>query len=263
MIPVKGLEIVGITDVGRTRARNEDAIDWDAEIGLAILADGLGGHNAGDVASALAVASIKAELQQARYQRAGQAPLHGRDGADSDATGDYAALVAESVRHANRALYETVQREPRYAGMGTTVVLALFADHLVTISHVGDSRAYRLRRGQLEQLTVDHSLVQELLRTGYLTEEEARVSEHRNVITRALGIDPEVEPDVEQYRVEPEDIYLLCSDGLSNLLSEESISVGLASAGTDMLQAARELVSMANERGGYDNISVILVRVGS
>ena len=263
MIPVEGLEIVGITDVGRIRTRNEDAIDWDAAIGLAVLADGLGGHNAGNVASALAVASIKTELQQARYQRAGQAPVQGRDGADSDQAGDDAALVAESVYHANRALYETVQREPRYAGMGTTVVLALFADHLVTISHVGDSRAYRLRRGQLEQLTVDHSLVQELLRTGYLTEEEARVSEHRNVITRALGIDREVEPDVEQYRVELGDIYLLCSDGLSNLLSEEAISAGLASAATDMLQAARELVNMANERGGYDNISVILVRVGS
>lgn len=260
MTPTEGLEIVGITDVGRARARNEDAIDWDTAIGLAVLADGMGGHNAGDVASALAVASIKTEMQ---HLLSGQATVQDRDGAESDLAARDAALVAETVRRANRALYETVQREPRYAGMGTTMVLALFADDLVTISHVGDSRAYRLRRGQLEQLTVDHSLVQELLRNGYLTEEEARVSEHRNVITRALGIDPEVELDIQQHYVELGDIYLLCSDGLSNLLSDEEISTGLGSAGPDMLQAARELVRMANERGGYDNISVILVRIGS
>jgi PPM family protein phosphatase len=257
MIPmIEDLEIAGVTDVGRIRAHNEDAIDWDAAIGLAVLADGLGGHNAGEVASTLAVTSIKTELQQVL---SGQSPVS--SGTASDPAVDYTALVAESVRRANRALYETVQREPRYAGMGTTVVLALFADHLVTISHVGDSRAYLLRRGELQQLTVDHSMVQELLRNGYLTEEEARVSQHKNVITRALGIDAEVEPDMQQHLVEPGDIYLLCSDGLSNLLSDEEISTRLDSIGPDTLQAARELVRMANERGGYDNISVILVRV--
>jgi serine/threonine protein phosphatase PrpC len=247
-------EIVGETDVGRVRTHNEDSIGWDERLGLALLADGMGGHNAGEVASRTAVDRIQAELKRSLA-------LWGDDVHQEDALPSLASLVRTTVAKANDEIYEASVAHPEYAGMGTTVVVAVFAGHSVTVCHVGDSRLYRLRRNSLERLTEDHSLVQTLVRAGRLTEEEARVSEYRNVITRALGAAPEVEADIQQHPTEAGDVYLLCSDGLSNLVSEQQIQQTLRGSGQDTVGVARTLIRLANERGGPDNISVVLVRL--
>jgi PPM family protein phosphatase len=246
--------MVGLTDMGRVRSRNEDAIAWDSDIGFAVIADGLGGHNAGQVASAMAVDSIQTELRRALTGAA-------KDLEGGDARAEHAFLVNASVRKANQDILEAAQTRPQYAGMGTTIVLALFTRDFVTIAHVGDSRLYRLRDDRLDQLTVDHSLVQELMRHGHMTEQDARLSGHRNIITRALGLDPRVRIDVGQHPVQSRDVYLLCSDGLTNLVSDLEIHLQLGESASSLRQAATELVQMANGKGGHDNISLVLVHV--
>jgi PPM family protein phosphatase len=248
------VEIVGETDVGRVRTHNEDSIGWDERFGLAVLADGMGGHNAGEVASRAAVDHIQAELARALA-------LWGDDVQQESALPSLASLVKTAVAKANDEIYEASVAHPEYAGMGTTVVVAVFAGHFVTLCHVGDSRLYRLRRDTLERLTEDHSLVQELIRAGRLTEEQAQVSEYRNVITRALGAGPAVEIDLQQHPTKAGDLYLLCSDGLSNLVSEQQIQQTLGGSGQDTAGVIRDLIRLANERGGSDNISVVLVRL--
>ncbi len=262
MNTVPELLISGLTDVGRMRDHNEDNIAWDTELGLALLADGMGGHNAGEVASAIAVDIIRNTIAESLRSLAGD---EGGDDPNQskEAAYGFSAVVHEAISAANRAILSHAEGQPQCAGMGTTVVMVLFQGPTLTLAHVGDSRIYRLRGPDFRQMTTDHSLVQELVENGFLTHEEARASANKNLITRALGIDSAVQADVLSETYEPGDLFLLCSDGLSDLVADEEIHTLLnVHAGEDQLDdAASALVDMANERGGMDNISVILIRV--
>jgi protein phosphatase len=248
------LEIVGVTDVGRKRSHNEDAIGSDLESGLVVLADGMGGYQAGEVASAIAVDTILDDLR---------ATLKDIDpSAVDDETGysKVTLLIKAAIEKANDQIYETARSKPECQGMGTTVVAAGFYDNRLTVAHVGDSRLYRLREGRFEQLTSDHSLLQELIDKGFYTPEEARKSLNKNLVTRAMGIELNVSPDVQEDFVKAGDIYMLCSDGLTDLVEDREIALILRSYANNLEEAGRSLVQKANECGGKDNISVILAR---
>ena len=245
------LEIATATDSGMVRSHNEDSIAADGEVGLAVLADGMGGYNAGEVASGIAVELIKAEMKKA---------LADKKPEELDDQGAE-RLITENARRANAAIYHASQSQPQYSGMGTTLVVALWHDNRISVGHVGDSRLYRLRAGVLEQVTRDHSLLQEQIDSGMITKEQARHSQHKNLVTRAVGIDPEVEAEVHTYPVQPGDIFLLCSDGLNDMVIDEDIQNTLASLAANLPLAAQQLVQQANDNGGRDNVSVILVRV--
>ena len=248
------LEMVTATDPGMVRSHNEDSIGTDAEIGLAVLADGMGGYNAGEVASGIAVAMLTTEMKQA-LESSGPHAL--------DGSGEALAVkfVRENSAKANAAIYQTAKSQPQYSGMGTTLVVALFFDNRMTVGHIGDSRLYRMRKDEFEQVTRDHSLLQEQIESGMITKEQARYSQNKNLVTRAVGIDPEVETEIHTYNVEPGDIYLLCSDGLSDMVQDEDIHSTLSTLQSNLPLAAKQLVQLANDCGGRDNISVILVRI--
>jgi PPM family protein phosphatase len=248
------LEMVARTDAGVVRQHNEDAVFADAELGFAVLADGMGGYNAGEVASGMAT-TLLAE----NYARAMSAASSlGPDSLHPEAM--HHRLLAE-ISAVNAAIFEASVNQSRYAGMGTTLVAACFYDNHMSVAHLGDSRLYRLRRGRLEQLTRDHSLLQEQLDSGIINVQEARHSQNKNLVTRALGVDPIVETEIHDYDVAHGDILLLCSDGLNDMLDDEEIELILQAVGNDLPLAAEKLVEMANECGGRDNISVILVKV--
>jgi PPM family protein phosphatase len=248
------LEIVRLTDIGQLRKENEDTIASDAEIGLVVLADGMGGYNAGKVASEIAVLTIVAELKE-RMQHFKLGQIEQESGMQAEVQ-----LLRKAVIEANLAIYNVSCRQRQCAGMGTTLVTALFTNDHVLVGHVGDSRMYRLREHRLTLLTEDHSLLQEQVRSGLITPEQARQSPNKNLITRALGIAPEIELELHEYSVQPEDLFLLCSDGLSDLVEDIDIQSVLDSLTTKLDLAAQKLVEMANNNGGKDNISVILVR---
>ena len=247
------LEVVTATDPGMVRSHNEDSIGTDAENGLAVLADGMGGYNAGEVASGIAVAMLSTEMKQA---------LENHDPHQLADSGETFAekFVRENSAKANAAIFQTAKSQPQYSGMGTTLVVALFFDNRMTVGHIGDSRLYRLRKDVFEQVTRDHSLLQEQIDSGMITKEQARFSQNKNLMTRAVGIDPEVETEVHTYDVEVGDIYLLCSDGLSDMVPDEDIHSTLSTLQANLPLAAKQLVQLANDCGGRDNISVILVR---
>jgi protein phosphatase len=249
MKPAHALEFATATDPGMVRSHNEDSVETDPELGLAVLADGMGGYNAGEVASGIAVAMLKEEIRNAL---AGS----GKDALPAE------ALIQENSAKANGAIYQTARSQPQYAGMGTTLVIALFHDSQVTVGHIGDSRLYRFRAGQIEQVTRDHSLLQEQIDSGMISKEQARYSQNKNLVTRAVGIDPEVETEVHSYDTLPGDIYLLCSDGLSDMVADEEIQSLMEQLQSNLQLAAAQLIQLANDSGGRDNISVILVRVG-
>jgi len=248
------LEIVTATDPGMVRSHNEDSIAANAEIGLAVLADGMGGYNAGEVASGIAVAMLTTEMKQA---------LEAHEPHEIDGGGEPLAvkLIKENSAKANAAIYQTAKSQPQYAGMGTTLVAVLFFDNRMTVGHIGDSRLYRMRQDKFEQITRDHSLLQEQIDSGMISKEQARYSQNKNLVTRAVGIDPEVETEVHTYDVAPGDIYLLCSDGLSDMVVDDDIHSTLEALQSNLPLAAKQLVQLANDSGGRDNISVILVRV--
>ncbi|MCE2998841.1 MAG: Stp1/IreP family PP2C-type Ser/Thr phosphatase [Betaproteobacteria bacterium] len=246
----QALEIATATHSGIVRSHNEDSITADAGVGLAVLADGMGGYNAGEVASGIAVAMISAEARKVL------AAMNG----DMDVQCGEKLLLDQIVR-ANKAIFQASLNQPQYAGMGTTLVVALWHDNHVIVGHIGDSRMYRLRAGKLEQVTKDHSLLQEQIDSGLITKEQASHSQNKNLVTRAVGIDPEVEPEVHSYPVEASDIFLLCSDGLNDMVTDEDIELTLASLQANLPLAAQQLVQQANDNGGKDNVSVILVRV--
>ncbi|KPK40147.1 MAG: hypothetical protein AMJ69_03510 [Gammaproteobacteria bacterium SG8_47] len=247
MSTVPKLAISGKTDVGRLREHNEDSIAWDAKLGLVVLADGMGGHNAGEVASELAVNTVLSVLRTALTA----------DEGDANRT----ELLQDAVDDANSAIFNQSHEQPQCAGMGTTLVGALFSDEGMIWAHVGDSRIYRLRQTELSQITTDHSLLEELVQNGYLTKEEAQLSVNKNLITRALGIEADVDADVDIDTLMADDIYLFCSDGLSDLVNEQDIASILNDRSRDLDTAAASLVFAANAKGGTDNISVILVHV--
>lgn len=249
------LDIVRLTDVGQRRDHNEDAIASDDAMGVVVLADGMGGYKAGEVASEIAVLSITAELKEAMLSlRPGQVDAMMNKQAE-------AKLIIDAVRNANAAIYNVSQTQPQCAGMGTTLVVGLFTNNKLLVGHIGDSRMYRLRDQVLTQITEDHSLLQEQIKSGLITAEQAKYSANKNLVTRAVGIDPEVELELNEYDVEVDDIYLLCSDGLTDLVEDELIQATLNMLSSDLPEAAQKLVQMANDNGGKDNISVILVRV--
>ncbi|MBI4194260.1 MAG: Stp1/IreP family PP2C-type Ser/Thr phosphatase [Betaproteobacteria bacterium] len=245
------LEIATATHPGMVRSHNEDSIAADADVGLAVLADGMGGYNAGEVASGIAVTLVSSEIKKAL---AGKRPeeLNGRS---------LELLIGEQAARANTAIYEAAQREPQYSGMGTTLVVALWHDNHLIVGHIGDSRLYRLRADTLEQVTRDHSLLQEQIDSGMITREQARYSPNKNLVTRAVGIEPQVEAEVHSHAVQAGDIYLLCSDGLPDMVTDEEIELTLSSLKANLPLAAEQLVQQANDNGGRDNVSVILVRV--
>ncbi len=241
------VHMAGLTDPGRVRTNNEDAIATWPEGGLAILADGMGGHQAGEVASRIAVDAVSRHFLDVFARAKG------------GAVGT--AAITEAIQLANSAIFETARTRPEYAGMGSTIVVAMFRDGKVCVGHVGDSRLYRFRRGKLKQLTQDHSVVQELVARGMYTAEEARQSVGKNLVTRALGVDPQVEVDVSEQPAEDADLYLLCSDGLNDVVTDTEIERVLDQHVQNLDATVGILVSMANQRGGPDNISVILAQV--
>lgn len=249
------LEIVRLSDVGQRRDHNEDAVASDAEIGLVVLADGMGGYKAGEVASEIAILTIVAELKEA---------MSGIEPGQADAvTGMQAEnhLVTDAVARANESIYSVSQTQPQCAGMGTTLVVGLFTNNKLLVGHIGDSRMYRLRGDEFSQITEDHSLLQEQIKSGLITPEQAKFSTNKNLVTRALGIDPTVELELHEYDVEVGDLYLLCSDGLSDLVEDEDIHLTLTALSANLEMAANQLIQMANDNGGKDNISVILAKV--
>lgn len=253
----QALEVVRLTDVGQRRDHNEDAIASDADVGLVVLADGMGGYKAGEVASEIAVLSITSELKESMQSLVpGQADL--LLGMQAEAQ-----LILDAVKNANETIYKVSQSQPQCAGMGTTLVVGLFTNNKILVGHIGDSRMYRMRHQQLSRLTEDHSLLQEQIKSGLITEEQAQYSANKNLVTRALGIDPEVELELNEFDAEVGDVYLLCSDGLTDLVEDSLIAATLNMLSSDLTETAQKLVNMANEHGGSDNISVILVRVNA
>ena len=253
--PASVLDVANRSHPGMVRAHNEDAVFVD-RAGLAILADGMGGYNAGEVASGIAVSVIKEGLLPELAS--------GRDLSKVDVhTGltHAALLLQQQIAAANKGIYEAAQNRPECAGMGTTVVAAVFHGNRVSIAHIGDSRCYRLRGGRFEQLTRDHSLLQEQIDSGQITADQARFSLNKNLVTRALGIEAIVPADISEYRVEPDDIYLLCSDGLTDMVETEVVHGVVDGQRTTLEVAASQLIELANQNGGRDNISVILARV--
>jgi len=251
----QALQIVSETDPGMVRSHNEDSVASDASRGLVVLADGMGGYNAGEVASGMATTVIVTEMQNAldRHVSFEVDPKTGQSQAQK--------LLRDHIAKANTSIYQASQSQPQYAGMGTTLVVALFHDNKMTVAHIGDSRLYRMRAEEFKQITKDHSLLQEQIDGGLITPEQAKLSANKNLVTRALGIDPAVEPEIHDYDTRPGDIYLLCSDGLCDMVSDEDICMALQTLGANPKLCAQQLVQMANDNGGRDNVSVILIKV--
>lgn len=251
----QSLPTASLTDPGRVRDHNEDCIEARPEIGLYVLADGMGGYNAGEVASGMATSLIADGVQEAWVPR--DMARVGREQAKALSE----KLIREQIARSNAAIFTTSQNNPECAGMGTTLVVCHFYDNFVTVAHIGDSRLYRLRGETMVQVTRDHSLLQEQLDSGLITPEEAKLSQNKNLVTRALGIDPSVEPEIHVHEAHKDDIYLLCSDGLSDMVEDEEIRLTLITLKSNPSLTVQQLVQAANDNGGRDNISAMLVRV--
>ncbi len=249
------LQIIGATDTGLVRKNNEDSIGYDSALGLLILADGMGGHLGGEVASSLTVDTVIEIVQQ-------KLPLINSGQIDTNTGFSMESLcIQDSIDLANGRVYKQASNNPELRGMGTTVVILLFYDNRLTISHIGDSRCYRHRKKKMEQITRDHSLLQELIDRGFYTPEEAKKSLNKNLVTKALGISPSIAADTLEELVQKNDIYLLCSDGLTDFVDDEHISLTIERFSDNLEEAAKQLITKANQNGGKDNISVILCRV--
>ncbi|MEI7612923.1 MAG: PP2C family serine/threonine-protein phosphatase [Betaproteobacteria bacterium] len=265
----EALDIVVKTDPGIVRGHNEDAVFANPDLGLVILADGMGGYNAGEVASGMATMFLSTELERVFSARPPGASLGG-SGDDPAQLSILDRIAGDSFVHrsilqqvamTNSAIFNTAESQAQYAGMGTTLVAALFHDNLVTVAHIGDSRLYRLRGDEFCALTRDHSLLQEQIDSGMITAEEARFSKNKNLVTRALGVDAVVETEIHDYPVLQGDLYLLCSDGLNDMVEDEEIHLTLQMLSANLELAATQLIEMANDNGGRDNVSVILIKV--
>lgn len=255
MILRNKLASIAMTDTGRVREHNEDAIAHDPDIGLFVLADGMGGYNAGEVASGIAVKTI-ANLVREAYS------VQDLGTVDRD-TGMLrpSIILRDAILRANKIIYQTSKSQPHCAGMGTTVVAALFYDNRACVAHVGDSRLYRLRDERFEQLTLDHSLLQELVERGFYSHEEAARSANKNYVTRALGVEPAVEVELAEYPVERGDFYVFCSDGLSDMVEDEDIHLTISTFHDNLDIIGKQLIQLSNEHGGRDNISVMVANV--
>jgi serine/threonine protein phosphatase PrpC len=247
----------GVTDLGRVRTNNEDCFRIVESLNLFVLADGMGGEAHGEVASAMAVETI-VKFCMEPGGGAGFAPLANAEPSWTEKT----RRLTSAVHLANKSIYEAAEAHPEQHGMGATLTAAWIDGSKLSIAHVGDSRAYLLRSGNLQQLTSDHSLVAEQVRRGILTPAEAEESEMQSVLLRALGALPDIEVDTDEHILFARDILMLCCDGLTRMVTEPEIA-GTLQAEIDPTKAAEKLIALANERGGVDNITVIVVRVGS
>ncbi len=241
-------EICTDTDPGLARENNEDAVAFDAPTGLCILADGMGGYNAGEIASSMACAFIKSEMSR----WLSQAGLHAN-------SKEVKRAMKICVQNANHSIFNAGNANPQYTGMGTTLVVGVFQGDRLMLGHIGDSRCYRLRDGDFQQITKDHSLLQEQIDAGLITPEQALTSANKNLVTRALGVEDSVLLDVTQHRVEVGDVYMMCSDGLSDMVRDQPIADIMMSDAT-LAQKATQLIAAANAAGGRDNISVLMTQ---
>ncbi len=261
--PKPWLKIASLSDVGRKRPHNEDSTGCDLRTGLVVLADGMGGYEAGELASILAVAHVISRMRRLGMLRRSMGML-----SKTEQPGFRGGLcrssrfLRESIILANREICRLARSKKSYKGMGTTLVAALFHEaHRVTVAHVGDSRLYRLRGPSFEQVTRDHSLLEDLVERGLCSREEAQDLPNKHLVTRALGKGAEVKVTVQEVAAEPDDVYLLCSDGLTDLVSDEQIHLTLDRFNGKLEDVGRGLVAQANEAGGRDNISVILAQI--
>ena len=249
------LRCVGVSDTGRIREHNEDTIGTDADIGLVVLADGMGGYKSGEVASGIAVRTVLTLIKEALDRE----DLSVRD--PESGLSRPGILLRDSINRANKIIYQTARTQANCEGMGTTVVAGLFYDDKLTIAHVGDSRLYLHRDGQFRQVTQDHSLLQELVSRGFYTPEEASRAAAKNYVTRALGVEATVEVDVTEIPVLKADLLLLCSDGLSDMVEDEDIHLTISTFGGNLETLAKQLIVLSNDNGGRDNVSIVLARV--
>ena len=243
-------KIGAVTDVGKVRAINEDHFSVGENMGLFMVADGLGGQNAGEIASKMAIDIIKSHLNNKKDPFVGEY----KDEFSQDTN-----RMLSGIRLANSAIYAAGQRNSEQQGMGSTISSVCINGDVISLAHVGDSRIYRVREGLLERLTVDHSLVEEQLKRGLISEEEAAESRYKNVITRALGAEETILIDADEEVLFDRDKILLCTDGLTDMVGEEDIERIILRSENDLQKACEELVNSANDKGGIDNITVILV----
>jgi serine/threonine protein phosphatase PrpC len=244
------IEAAGLTDVGSVRQYNEDCIVFDAANGVMVVADGMGGHRAGEVASRMATELLLTALRERVAEF--------RSDDDHDAP---RLTVEQSIIRANAEIFAAAQAQATYFGMGTTLALAVFYDRRVTLAHVGDSRIYRLRFNRLQLLTRDDSLLHDQVELGLIAAADAGGSHNRNLVTRAIGIEERVAPHMRDEEVLPGDLYLLCSDGLNDLVDDNDIELIINSLKSNIPLAVHHLVQAAKDNGGHDNISAILVRL--
>lgn len=249
---MSAIYISASSDTGSVRQHNEDNFGYLNELGLVVLADGMGGYQAGEVASAMAVTTVYQTIEQ----------LISAHGAGSDSPYSHDEMLYRAVRHANRLVYEASQDDEACQGMGTTLTTGWFENGRLTMAHVGDSRLYRYRGYQLEQLSTDHTIVQELVDNGFYSREEAKNSAQRNIVTRAVGVGSSLEIDTREFETMTGDLYLFCSDGLNDMIDDREIGNILRRSSTDLDYGVSELIDRAIANGGYDNVTVILVRVG-
>lgn len=240
---------VAKTDPGRARGNNEDSVALDPDTRTVVLADGMGGYNAGEIASGMATAFIKSEMSRWLTEAGNAAALR-----------EVRRAMEICVENANLSIFNAANANAAYSGMGTTLVVGVFREDKLLLGHIGDSRCYRLRDGELQQITKDHSLLQEQIDAGLITPEQAAHSTIKNLVTRAVGVDDVVLLEVNEHSVQAGDMYLLCSDGLSDMVDDAGIA-RIVLAERELEQKAADLIDAANANGGRDNISVLLVGV--
>jgi serine/threonine protein phosphatase PrpC len=248
----------GITDIGRKRQRNEDSYLVNDKIGLYIVADGMGGHAGGEFASKIAVSTVE-EIIRGEDRVKSNVPANTYLDGNQSAEGLEQDRLKDAINRAGNMIVRRAFEDPELKGMGTTSTVMFVSEDKAYIAHVGDSRAYCIRNGEIIQITEDHSLVHEQLKSGLITEEEAKTHQLKNIITRSVGVQEEVEVDTVVWKIQSGDGYLLCSDGLSNMVQDEEMQEIVTKF--EVEQAARELVDLANSRGGEDNITLILLKV--
>jgi serine/threonine protein phosphatase PrpC len=246
---------VALTDTGKVREHNEDMIGAESDIGLFVLADGMGGYNAGEVASGIAVKTITNLVREAIVRE----DLGSADPASGLTRPSI--ILRDAIHRANKIIYHTSKTQPQCEGMGTTVVACLFYDNKISIAHVGDSRLYRLRDNRFEQITLDHSLLQELVDRGFYSQEEAQRATNKNYVTRALGVEQNVEVEIAEDAVQKSDYYVLCSDGLSDMIEDEDIHLTISTFSANLDTVAKQLIQLSNDNGGRDNVSVIMTHI--
>ena len=247
-------EFFARTDRGRVRNNNEDSVAFDRDAQIAVLADGMGGYNAGEVASAMAISLVSVALQSTTTE----APVANTP----QARQELQQSLANALNLANAAILTAAQETPGCRGMGTTLVVGVFRGERLILGHIGDSRCYRLRDGVLQQITRDHSWLQEQVDAGLMTPQQAAVSTNGNLVTRALGVEPHVQMEVNEFQVAPNDLFLLCSDGLTDMVPDADVA-DMVRASLPLEEKTNLLVDTANAQGGRDNISVLLVQAAA